>query len=738
MKTQLKSLMYGAILALPCGLSAQTFTENFGSVGSTSTIAQASPGFVNPGFTYSGTADVRNTAPSVVTNYAAASGAANVFITNTAGKYFQIEGVNSSIITTPVLTFGISKSTTAATGANFLVEVSSDGVTYTALTIPAFPVGSGTAKWYYVTASGSIPSAANLRIRFKNNDVTTQYRIDDVKLSSGTGTTTPCTASITAGGATSFCNGGSVLLTASTGTAYVWSSGATTQTVSATQSGVYSVTVTAASGCTAVANTAVMVYPTPTIVASASSSNACAGSNVTLTAGPLATDLFFSEYVEGSGNEKYIEIYNGTGHAVNLSDYVYKAFHNGASLPTFTLQLGNVLANNSVLVLHNPAAGLYGPDSLTSAVAHNGNDALALYKTSTASYVDIFGVIGVDPISSWTAPVGFSTVDHTLRRKPSVYSGVTVNPTGTGQTGFTTLGTEWIQYAIDDVSGLGSHSMDATSYAWSAGTTPSTGNAVVVTPASNGVYTVSATFSTTGCSATATVQVNVVPGPTLVIDNDTPTIFLCYGPQSANLTGFASGAEPFTYAWSTTETTSVIAVSPTVTTSYSLTVTDNSGCSVTEVTEVELVNACCEGTNVIICVGTETDCVTPEEADMRIGTGTVTAGPCVDGARRMAPKNTQSAIRNSVSVSNVYPNPFVDNAVFAVKLSEGSNVKIEIMDYTGKKVVELNNSVLAAGSYEFNWNGNNAAGSNVVSGLYLCRIVTGNTVQTIKLQKSSK
>ena len=74
MKTQLKNLMYGALFALPYGAFSQSFTENMGSVSSTSTIAQqvTASGFANPSLTFSGTGDVRNTSPS--TGYTGASG----------------------------------------------------------------------------------------------------------------------------------------------------------------------------------------------------------------------------------------------------------------------------------------------------------------------------------------------------------------------------------------------------------------------------------------------------------------------------------------------------------------------------------------------------------------------------------------------------------------------------------------------------------------------------------------
>ncbi|WP_309613995.1 fibronectin type III domain-containing protein [Flavobacterium sp.] len=73
------------------------------------------------------------------------------------------------------------------------------------------------------------------------------------------------TPSISAGGATTFCDGGSVTLTASAGASYLWSNGATTQAITVSVSGSYSVAVTNANGCTATsAATVVTVTPNTT------------------------------------------------------------------------------------------------------------------------------------------------------------------------------------------------------------------------------------------------------------------------------------------------------------------------------------------------------------------------------------------------------------------------------------------------------------------------------------------
>jgi hypothetical protein len=93
------------------------------------------------------------------------------------------------------------------------------------------------------------------------------------------------TASISAGGATTFCQGGSVTLTSSSPSGNIWSNGATSQSISVNTAGSYSVTVVNASGCSASSNTiAVTVNPLPTVSISASGSTTiCQGESVVLT-----------------------------------------------------------------------------------------------------------------------------------------------------------------------------------------------------------------------------------------------------------------------------------------------------------------------------------------------------------------------------------------------------------------------------------------------------------------------
>ena len=255
-------------------------SESMGTVSGTTAISshETANGFDNVNLTMSGTADVRITQSSL-NNYTGASGGANVFFTNTAGRNFIISGINTTSFSNLQLSFGIYKSVSSSTGSDFQLDVSTDGSIYTPLTIPSLPSGT---IWVYDTVSGNIPSATNLRIRFTQNSSTVQYRIDDLLLfDKGTLPT------ITTQNPTTFCQGGSAMLSASTANSYVWSNGMTTQNINATVSGDYSVTETNANGCSATSSlTTILVNPKYNITINAS---ICPGSTYILPNGQVVS-----------------------------------------------------------------------------------------------------------------------------------------------------------------------------------------------------------------------------------------------------------------------------------------------------------------------------------------------------------------------------------------------------------------------------------------------------------------
>lgn len=176
-------------------------------------------------------------------------------------------------------------------------------------------------------------------------------------------------------------------------------------------------------------------------------------------AGNYANELFISEYVEGGSYNKAIEIYNGTGAAVNLSSYSVKKGLNGGLAWDVTLVLGDiVLAHNDVYVISrsDAAAGIVAvADSLDANFSnYNGDDAVGLFKNDVL--IDVVGLTdGVDPGTGWAvAGTANGTVNHTLIRKPTIVEGNTVWALSAGTNA---TDSEWIVMAQDYITDLGSH-----------------------------------------------------------------------------------------------------------------------------------------------------------------------------------------------------------------------------------------------------------------------------------------
>jgi len=161
------------------------YSENFGAgTGSTNTAVTSYGGFQNSSpINYTGNSDIRTTFAS--TGYTGASGAGCLFLaaTTTATlpeKFITISGINTSQYENLSLSFG---NYNGLSGNSIVpkLEVSEDGTNWTTLSYSR--VVTNTSVWEYATASGTIPSTANLRIRFTNPvNSNIGYRIDDLKL----------------------------------------------------------------------------------------------------------------------------------------------------------------------------------------------------------------------------------------------------------------------------------------------------------------------------------------------------------------------------------------------------------------------------------------------------------------------------------------------------------------------------------------------------------------------------
>ncbi len=345
-------------------------TENMGTVTSTTAISthELNNGFENVNLTMSGTADVRNT--TISSGYTTASGGANVFFTNVSGRNFIISGLNTLSYSNLKMSFGILKSVSTSTGSELILEVSTDGVSYTPLSITALPAGTG---WNYVTVTGAIPSTSVLRIRFTQNSTTVQFRIDDILIiekitQPGIITNDPLT----------FCQGASATLTATTATSYLWSNGMSTQSISVTQSGSYFVTETNATGCTASSSPiAITVNPVYNNTVSASF---CQGGSYTLPDGLIvySAGTYITSLHSVAGCDSIITTnlsYAGSGCTLMLHLKVYiEGYYSGSGImractnpinyplvcDTLTIELRNGATPFSLISTARKTIDIYG------------------------------------------------------------------------------------------------------------------------------------------------------------------------------------------------------------------------------------------------------------------------------------------------------------------------------------------------------------------------------------------
>jgi gliding motility-associated-like protein len=430
------------------------------------------------------------------------------------------------------------------------------GGSLTASTAAIYGVPAYSYNWSFSpTGTPSIGTGTSTSISFPTSGTVTLYSIvtdlcGNQITSNRTVTVTPGTPpTIAAGGSTTFCAGGSVTLTSSSATGNTWSNGATTQSITVTAGGSYTVSVLGGGGCTSTsAATVVTVTPlpaTPTITPSGPTTF-CTGGSVTLTSSSATGNTWST----GATTQSITVSTSGT-YSLTVSA---SGCTSASASTTVTV---NPLPAVPTIAAGGPTTFCAGGSVTLTSSSATGN---------TWSTAETTQSITVSTSGSYTVTVSNGSCSST-----SAATAVTVNPlptvptiTAGGPTTFCSGGSVTLT------------SSSATGNTWSTGaTTPS------ITVTTSGSYTV--TVSNGSCSATSvatTVTVNPLPAvPTIAAGGLTT---FCAGGSVTLTSSSATGN-----AWSTGATSPSIIV----TTSGSYTVTvSNGSCSATSVATTVTVN----------------------------------------------------------------------------------------------------------------------------------------------------
>lgn len=445
-----------------------------------------------------------------------------------------------------------------------------------------------------------------------------------------------------------------------------------------------------------------------------------------------------SEYVEGSSDNKCIEIWNPTGSSINLSDYGYRAYQNGSASPTIDFVLPSAtLAAGDVYVICHPDAAVEctgNADATDTDIDFNGDDAIALYEVSSGNNVDEFGTIGEDPGSFWTGTCGHRTQGYTLRRLISASSGVTG-----ASTGFPTLCSNWQMYSLDDCSDLGLAPSEEVLDCFPIISEYVEGTfsckfIEVYNPCCDAInlsaFEVRIHFN--ACSSTLSIPLagilagnSLAPGATVVLYNplETCSSFYVSGIYPSNFKGSGSlnhnGNDAVTLVYTADGSYKDIVGNICENTTW------NGLCG--NSTENQTLTR-----NGDICVGVTTDPAsgfptlcsdwTRSSVNTVTGLGSHTSD-CLEGCE--AGKKASTAAEAAGTDIIAYPNPFNSSAKVRFQVGESAFTQVEVYTMTGAKVATLFQGTAEAGQvYEVTFDG-----EDLPAGIYHYRLLTASHQQ---------
>lgn len=401
------------------------------------------------------------------------------------------------------------------------------------------------------------------------------------------------------------CNGQTANLTAGGATTYSWSSGQTTSSIAVTPSITTTYTVYGtSSSCTNSLTTSVMVNPNPTV--SVNSATICSGQSINLAA-TGATTYSWSTGASSSNinvNPTATTSYTVTGYNGSCTN-VKVSTVNVNPTPTVTVNSATICAGQSANLLASGATTYSWSTGATSA-----------------------GISVTPSVSSSYSVTGTSGSCSNMK-----VANITVNPNPTVAVTSATI-----------CSGNSTNlvATGASTYSWSTG---GTGSSISVSPTSNTAYTV--TGYNGSCSDSKVTNVTVNTTPTVTVNSST----ICTG-GSATLT--ASGAGSYTFNPGNI-TGSAIAVSPTVTTTYTVTGL-NGNCSGTAISNV-VVNLCTGVQEIPATVADQLNVFPNPATDHLVVINTVASGMITiniyDIAGKLVKSNETDFTRSKIDISHL-------------------------------------------------------------------------------------
>ncbi len=535
------------------------------------------------------------TVTATAANPTICNGGSTTLTGNGATSYNWMPGnINGSPITvSPAATTTYTVTGTGANGCTGTAQVTvtvnpTPTVTATAAATPICTGDSTTLTGNGATSYNWMPGNVNGSPITVSPAATTTYTVTGTGANGCTSTaqvtvTVNPTPTVTATAANpTICSGGSTTLTGNGATSYNWMPGnisGSPITVSPAATTTYTVTGTGGNGCTSTAQVTVTVNPTPTVTATAAATPICAGDSTTLT-GNGATSY---NWMPGNVNGSPITV---TPAATTTYTVTGTAANGCTSTAQVTVTINPLPTPGATATPATICAGQTSTLAATGGTAYNWNGGSLVNATGTPQTVS--------PVTTTTYTV---LVTDGNGCSDSTQVTLTVNPVPVADAG-----------TDQTICSGNPATLTATgggTYSWNGGTLVNASGATQTdSPGTTTSYTVTVTNGF-GCTDEDTIVVNVNLTPTIAAGADTA---LCTG-DTIQLSATGAG----TYNWNPATGLSNATISnpqafPSVTTTYTVTLTAANGCAANDTITVN-VNArptatasndttVCEGTSV--------------------------------------------------------------------------------------------------------------------------------------------